>query len=94
MSMNKNGNYFNSKFSNSGAQAFHPKRSQRFVDKSSLLKLLPGPGHYSPKDGMSRNGDYFLSQIKSNGCRTFYHTNRVTTYVSKAKKSVPGPGQY
>lgn len=94
-SINKTGNYFNSKFGNSRASVFSPSRSQRFISyNKESIKNSPGPGAYDPSPSITKDGNYFVSKFQSSLCRTFYHFNRDTIPISSQKKAVPGPGMY
>lgn len=56
--------------------------------------MLPGPGAYTLKPGISKDGNYFLGRYKSSLCRTFYHVNRETMPLSRQQKELLGPGMY
>lgn len=69
--LNETGNYFYSKYRNSGS----PKigKSARFEDERTLP---PGPGKYNDRLSINRTGNYFNSRIPSNYVRSFIGTAR------------------
>lgn len=93
-SINKKGNYFNSKFTSSKCTLFNPPNSKRFKMFTRNTEKFPGPGEYSPASSISKDGNYFLSKFKSSNCRTFYHYNRDTISTLGKRKDMPGPGMY
>jgi len=92
--LSSTGNYFFSKFKNSGAIPFSPPRSSRFpLSKAGkhffpLVFYLkgdqPGPGAYQTSIGFSPKG-HFVSKFKSSMGRTFGTSSRKNlSYTSKA----------
>mmetsp|Transcript_2768 Transcript_2768/g.343 ORF Transcript_2768/g.343 Transcript_2768/m.343 type:complete len:86 (-) Transcript_2768:236-493(-) len=51
------GEYYQSKFKNSGACTFSPVRSTGNLPKNGT----PGPGSYAIPSSLTRNGSYFVS---------------------------------
>lgn len=74
------GQYFVSKFKNSGANTFAPPRSARFPALRGDKQ--PGPGSYDLGATISPKGDYAISKFHSSMVRTFGHGLRVTTSQS------------
>ena len=51
---------------------------------------LPGPGQYSPKNGLSKDGVYKVSGFKNTATVGFKPSER----FKSIRNSLPGPGQY
>ena len=93
--MSSKGEYFLSKYKNSGACSFSPTSSVRFMKPNRAVISMPGPDRYRPKVGMSDNGEYFVSRFKSSMCRTFSHSSRISQPEEISKRlDTPGPGSY
>lgn len=85
------GEYFVSKFKNSGASSFAPPKSARFSqDKEGQL---PGPGAYDILSKTSPKGSYFISNFQSTQAQSFGHDSRASTSRYK-NVNPPGPGTY
>lgn len=82
--LNSTGNYFNSRFKNSGCGKIG--NAARFEDERTLP---PGPGKYRDRLGMNRTGTYFNTRVQSNFVMTFQGTVRPPI---NAHNDVPGPG--
>ena len=81
------GNYYLSKFKNSGASVINPSKNvQRRVNEN------PGPGHYEfLKTSLSAEGRYFISKFKNSKVKTFTKQPRETFQNNSI---TPGPGIY
>jgi hypothetical protein len=78
--MNRTGSYFLSKFKNSCATTFNPKKSERF--KYSANKV-PGPGSYDvSQTNLASDGKYFPSKFRSSLVRSFPHSLRKTVSMN------------
>jgi len=92
---NSKGEYFISRYRNSGACTFSPKSWVRFTGPSRTLLHSPGPDAYRPRVEMSGKGDYFVSSFRSSMCRTFAHGTRASPPPdAKKPEETPGPGSY
>eukprot|EP00347_Sterkiella_histriomuscorum_P017361 403349677 len=65
--INSKGNYFHSKFLNSGSQKF----SQNPRNFLRIKSTTPGPGSYDPKVLLNKEGQYFVSTYKNSLVRKF-----------------------
>lgn len=82
--MNKKGSYFLSKFKNSCASTFHPRKSERFKYSSNKV---PGPGAYDlSQTNLSPDGTYFPSKFRSSLVRSFPHSLRKTVSMNSLSK--------
>jgi hypothetical protein len=78
--MNKTGSYFLSKFKNSCATTFNPKKSERFKYSSNKV---PGPGAYDlSQTNLASDGKYFPSKFRSSLVRSFPHSIRKTVSMN------------
>jgi len=90
--LNKTGNYFQSKYEASKAPVYG---SQTRFKSFNTNQKNPAPGKYNRIDEINETGKYNLSKFKNSMCRSFSKADRNTMGININKKSaIPGPGNY
>jgi hypothetical protein len=84
-SLDLKGNYFLSKFKNSGAATFSPKSSRRFPNFGRAE--IPGPGAYTTVESINKSGQYPVSKFRNSGVRSFSHSSREFFGLNRAQRN-------
>ena len=85
-SMDPKGRYSLSKYKNSLARVWNPKKSERFA---RCVTEVPGPGSYQPNNDLSNSGHYVLSNNPSSGKRVILNSGR-SCFVDETAKLAQG----
>lgn len=90
--INGNGRYCLSKFTNSKAPRISVTASGRF---KSFESHTPAPNHYDNICELNEKGSYNVSKFKNSLCRSFSQAPRNTLGIDISKRNPnPGPGEY
>ena len=87
LSINKEGNYQQSKWINSRAPKISTTQGSRFKSFDTNIHN-PAPGHYPAIAGLDKEGKYPISKYKNSLCRSFSQASRNSVYFNHIRNAL------